>query len=298
MCRAGPAVKAKGGSNRAARVIAWLEKPGETRALPPAFMRRVFLGCGLVLGLSGPGARAQGPSPPQLWFYVSRNLWVEANVAALGQLWARAGAAGYTHVLLADSKFARLGEMDARYFAHLKRAQRAAAGDGLEIAPALFNLGYSNDLLWHEPNLIEGLPVTNALFVVQGGEARLVPDPPVALPDGDFEDLSRWSWKDETVVPDHGIARVSDPAGRNARLVARLAVRPFRQYHIRVRVKTQNFRGTPEVKVLADGRELQFNSLGLRSTQDWQTHHAVFNSLDHAEVAVYFGCWDGRTGTL
>jgi len=296
---AGPAVKAKGGPNRADPVIAKPEKPRETRAMQSPLLRRALLVCGLELGVSGPVVRAQGAAPPrQLWLYAAQNLWVEANVSALEQLLARAGAAGYTHVLLADSKFARLGDMDARYFAHLERVKHAAADHGLEIVPALFNLGYSNDLLWHDPNLIEGLPVTNALFVVQGGEARLVPDPPVAFPDGDFEDLSRWSWKDETVAPDHGTARVSDPAGRNARIVARLAVRPFRQYHIRVRVKTQEFRGTPEVKVLADGRELNFNYLQVKPTQDWQTHHAVFNSLDHAEVAVYFGCWDGRTGTL
>ena len=51
----------------------------------------------------------------------------------------------------------------------------------LEIVPALFNIEYSNNLLWHDPNLAEGLPVKDALFVVSGGEARLVPDPPVSL---------------------------------------------------------------------------------------------------------------------
>lgn len=252
------------------------------------------LGWGAAVGASS----ALGQAPPQLWFYAAQNLWVDANVVALEQLFARAGAAGFTHVLLADSKFARLGDMDARYFANLDRVKRAAMQHRLEIVPALFSLGYSNDLLWHDPNLIEGLPVTNALFVVHGGRARLTPDPPVTLPGGDFADLSRWSWRDDLVELDQGTARVRDPAGRNARIVARLRVRPFRQYHIRVRVKTQDFRGTPEVKVLADNRELQFNPLGVQPTQDWQTHHVVFNSLDHAEVAVYFGCWDGRTGTL
>ncbi len=255
-----------------------------------------WLGLGWAAVAGAISASGQGPS--QLWLYAAQNLWVDANVAALEQLFARAGAAGYTHVLLADSKFARLGDMDARYFANLERVRRAAAQHRLEIVPALFSVGYSNDLLWHDPNLIEGLPVTNALFEVRGGLARLVPDPPVALPDGEFNDLSRWSWKDDLVEPDRGTARVRDPAGRNARIVARLKVRPFRQYHLQVRVKTRDFRGTPEIKVLAGNRELQFNPLGVRPTQDWQTHHVVFNSLDHAEVAVYFGCWDGRSGTL
>lgn len=252
---------------------------------------------GLLPAVAGLAAGAAEPSR-QLWLYVSRNLWVDENVAALEALFERAGRSGYTHVLLADSKFAKLGDMDARYFRNLERVKAAAATHRLEIVPALFSLGYSNDLLWHDPNLIEGLPVTNALFVVRGGEARLEPDPPVSLPGGDFEDLSRWSWKDDGVVADAGTARVSDPAGRNARIVARVAVRPFRQYHVSVRVRTREFRGTPEIKVLAGERVLNFNSLGVKPTQDWQTHHAVFNSLNHSNVAVYFGCWDGRTGTL
>lgn len=259
---------------------------------------QVFL---LLLGLwSGVAGRSAGAAEPsrQLWLYVSRNLWVDENVTALEALFERAGRAGYTHVLLADSKFAKLGDMDARYFRNLDRVRAAAASNRLEIVPALFSLGYSNDLLWHDPNLIEGLPVTNALFVVRGGVARLEPDPPVNLPGGDFEDLSRWSWKDNCVVADAGTARVSDPAGRNARLVARVTVRPFRQYHVSVRVRTRDFRGTPEIKVLAGERVLNFNFLGVKPTQDWQTHHAVFNSLNHSNVAVYFGCWDGRTGTL
>ena len=36
----------------------------------------------------------------------------------------------------------------------------------LQIVPALFAVGYSNDLLWHDPNLIEALPVRESLFVV------------------------------------------------------------------------------------------------------------------------------------
>ncbi|HEY6229345.1 MAG TPA: hypothetical protein VI282_19660, partial [Verrucomicrobiae bacterium] len=52
----------------------------------------------------------------ELWLYCSQNLWVDKNIDNLEQLFARAGKAGYTHVLLADSKFAKLDDMDARYF--------------------------------------------------------------------------------------------------------------------------------------------------------------------------------------
>ena len=232
------------------------------------------------------------------WVYCAQNLWVDKNIDELESLWRRAAAAGYTQVLLSDSKFAKLGDMDGRYFRNVERLKKLAAELGLEIVPALFAIGYSNDLLWHDPNLIEALPVQDALFVVQGGGARLQSDPPVALKGGDFSDPKAWSWKDPVVRFEEGAARVSDPKGALARLVQKLAVRPFRQYHISVRVRTQDFRGTPEIKVLAGKQSLFWNYLGVNPTQGWQTHHAVFNSLTNTEVSVYFGAWDGKTGSL
>jgi hypothetical protein len=242
---------------------------------------------------------AQGASPLQRWVYVSQNLWVDQNIAWLEHLFARAGKAGYTHVLLADSKFGILGDMDARYFRNLERVNQVARENRLEIVPALFPVGYSNDLLWHDPNLIEGLPVTNALFIVRRGGARLEPDPAPLLKGGDMTDLRLWSWKDENMKPDSGAVRVTHPQGNNARLCQKLRLTPFRQYHLSVRVKTEDFRGTPEVKFLApNGQALNYNYLGVKPTQDWNTHRVVFNTLQHAEVNLYLGCWDGRTGSL
>jgi hypothetical protein len=235
---------------------------------------------------------------PELWLYCSRNLWVDKNIDDLESGCSRAAKAGYTHVLLTDSKFAKLDDMDARYFRNVERVKKLAAGLRLEIIPALFPIGYSNDLLWHDPNLIEALPVRAALFVVENGAARLQPDPPVALKGGDFSDLKLWNWKDDSVVADNGAIRVTDPKGANARIVQKLMLRPFRQYHLSVRVRTRDFRGTPEVKVLAGDHTLNFNHLGAKPTQDWTTHHVVFNSLDHTEASLYLGCWGGGTGSL
>jgi hypothetical protein len=36
----------------------------------------------------------------------------------------------------------------------------------------------------------------------------------------------------------------------------------------------------------------------VKRTQDWKEHHAVFNSLDHEEVAVYLGSWGSAKGRL
>ncbi len=278
----------------ALRPAAFALSPGFTQCSNPAMRQRLLLTL-LVLTVLSASAAAERL---QRWLYYPVNLWVDSNITNLEAVLRRATQAGYTHVLMSDSKFCRLGDMDAHYFANVNYVKSLAASLELEIVPAIFPIGYSNDLLFHDPNLIEALPVTNALLVVSNGQARIQAEPAVNLRGGDFSDLSLWAWHDNTVVADNGTARVTDPQGQNARIVQTVQVAPFRQYHISVRVKTQNFLGTPEVKVLANGLALTYNSLGVQHTQDWQVHHVVFNSLRNQSVSIYFGCWDGTTGTL
>lgn len=240
---------------------------------------------------------------PDRLLYTPTNLAVDDNITSLTTLIDRAGKAGYSGILLADSKFARLGDLPEHYFANCRKVMAAAEQQGLEIIPAVFPVGYSNDLLWHDPNLAEALPVRDAVFVVEGGAARCRPDRQPSLPGGDMSNLSKWSWHDEIVTSDGRCATVTDPKGRNARLSQKLTLTPYRQYHVSVRIRTKDFRGTPEIKALVStGKDepasLVFSSLGVKPTQEWRTHHAVFNSLDHTEVTLYFGCWDGSTGAL
>ncbi|MCE9582686.1 MAG: hypothetical protein K8T20_09355, partial [Planctomycetes bacterium] len=232
------------------------------------------------------------------WIYLSTNLLVDKNADDAEALFRRAAKAGYNGVLLSDSKFSRLEDMEKRYFANVERLKKVAAELKLEIVPAVFPIGYSEGLLSRDPDLAEGLPVRDALFVVKDGEARVVADPPVVLKGGDMADLKKWDWHDETVVADNGAARVTDPKGRNARIVQKVKVAPFRQYHISVRVKTDQFKGEPRVAVLAGERSFNYANLGVKPTQDWTEHHVVFNSLEATEVGIYLGAWGADTGSL
>src|SRR5690242_19918894 len=82
----------------------------------------------LLYALLSVTAAAVAQEPPrQLWLYYPANLLPDANLDKLQQTWARAAKAGYTHVLLADSKFSRLPDMDKRYFDHCERVKRIAA---------------------------------------------------------------------------------------------------------------------------------------------------------------------------
>ena len=70
-------------------------------------------------------------------------------------------------MLLGDSKFNRLKEMPAGYFKNVERTEGDREKLDLKLVPAVFSVGYSNDLLWNDPNLAEGLPVKDSLFVVE-----------------------------------------------------------------------------------------------------------------------------------
>ncbi len=236
---------------------------------------------------------AAGAAPLQLWLYCQTNLLPDENVAKLETLWRRAAKAGYAKILLADSKFARLGDLgenQTRYFAHVARLRALAKELHLEIVPAGLPMGYSNDMLWHDPNLAEGLPVRGALFEVRRGEAKLVADPAVKLGD-------RPDWHDDALSL-NGAAATENGHKENARLVWKVKVAPYRAYHVAVDIRTKEYTGTPEIKALADGKSLCFTGLRVAKTQDWKTHHIVFDSLDHKEVSLYLGVWGDATGSL
>src|SRR5436309_9310061 len=201
----------------------------------------------VILALAAPATAAD---KLEKWIYKPTNLLVDKNVDDLDPLFARGHAAGYTHVLLADSKFSRLAELDARYFKNVERVKELAAKHQIEIVPAIFPIGYSNDLLGRDVNLVEALPVKNVPLTVKGGVA-LVDDPAAPAIPGDFSDRKKWTFVDDTVVFENGAARVTD-AKKNARISKVLSVQPWRQYHFSVRIKTQDFRGQPEIKALPE----------------------------------------------
>lgn len=271
-------------------------------------LKLTCLAMSAVCSLAASGVVSAAPPDDRL-VYVATNLLVDANVEKLTTLLARAKKGGYTGVLLADSKFGRLGDLPDRYAANCRKVKASAQATGIEIIPAVFPVGYSNDLLWNDPNLAEALPVRDAEFIVRSGEAVLVPDAGAVLPGGDMSDLKKWSWHDDTVVADAGAARIQDPKGKNARIVQKLTLKPYRQYHVSVRIKAKDFRGTPEIKALTpklgtpnpasdEPSTLIYSQLGAKGTQDWTMHHAILNTLGHTEVNLYFGVWDGGAGTL
>lgn len=230
--------------------------------------------------------------PRELWLYYPTNLQVDANIEKAGEIWSRAVKAGYTHVLLADSKFSRLANVPDRYFKNVEKTKALAAELKLTLVPAVFSVGYSNDILSNDPNLAEGLPVKDQPFVIENGVAEPVKE--IRFP-------AKPAFKDEPITMEGNVAMVNagGKVGGAVRHAYRLKVSPFRCYHVSVQVKTDGYKGHPEIKALAGKRSLQWENLKVKPTQDWKRYDVVFNSLDNADVAVYFGDWSySGVGTM
>lgn len=240
---------------------------------------------------------AHAAEDKERWLYIPANFQVDAEAARVQVLLERAVKVGYTHALLHDSKFSRLATVTSAYRPNTSKIAATAKRVGIELVPAVFPVGYSNDLLFHDPNLAEGLPVKDALFEVKEGAARIVADPPVALPG--TASRSGWDFVDDGIVPDDG-AFLSKEMRQNARMCRKIKVSPFRQYHLSVRIRTEGLSGgQPEIKVLDPaGKSLQWTSLGVKADQPWTVHDVTFNSLNSTEVGVYFGIWGGHRGAV
>jgi hypothetical protein len=253
------------------------------------FSRKILFRLSIVLLASVIPCHAEAP---QLWVYCPTNLLVDANLDKLDALWKRAHAAGYTYALLSDSKLSRLDMLESNtkhYHANIERVKQIAAADQITLVPAVFSIGYSNDLLGHDPNLAEGMPVIDTPFIVHANVATVDPDHAPAL--------GKMTFKDDTVQLDGNTATVNRCEG-NARFVYHLKLEKFRCYHVSVMVKTQDFSGDVRINPLAGNQSLNFANLGQKPTQDWTQLHAVFDTMDNTDVNLYFGIWGGSRGTL
>jgi hypothetical protein len=282
-------------------------------------MRRAF-GLALTLATFAIISHADEPAPrfEQRWVYSMYNLAVPKNVDVVSALIERAAKAGYNGIVLADFKFNRLGQMGPDYFKNVARVKAVADKHGVEIIPTLFPVGYSDGLLIHDPNLAEGLPVKDAPFVVKGREAVLVPDPPVALVNGDLEKADGNRFAGFALQDDPGVVTFADAevhhggarscrfqdfkSGKsgNARLVQNVRVRPHASYRLSAWVKTRDLSpARPHFLAMGkSGKGLTFHEPHLKPTADWSLMEVTFNSLEETQVAVYVGLWGGKSGAF
>lgn len=275
-------------------------------------MRKVFL----LLALIGWGttAFAQGYRDRWVWIF-GWGLNRDEDVAQITAVLEEAAKHGYNGAVLSANLDA-LCKQPPEYFRRLQQVRQTCERLKLEIIPSIFSVGYGGGTLWHDRNLAEGMPVKDALFVVQGNEARHVPDPPVSIVNGGFEDyegnrMKAFGFHDEPGVvsfPDTQVAHSGKASLRfenfraqsagNARVMQEVRVRPYRCYRMSVWVKTEGLRPRSNLRllVLAGDRDLAPRSFDVPETSDWRKLTITFNSLSNEKVLVYVGVWGGQSG--
>lgn len=248
------------------------------------------------------------------WIYLSTNMLVDANVTSAITLINRAATAGYTGIVLTDSKFMRWDILPAKYETNVKQVVAAIRAKNMKVVACVAPVGYSNDMLSRDPNLAAGYPVQNAEFTVTAG--KLVPTGTFPLLNGSFETYTGntptgWAWVDQpgsisfidTAVKYAGNAslRMQNIGGGNGRACQVINVEPYKYYHVSVAIKTDAFAATGSVRVNiigADGYILNHKDVTPAATQDWKVYDVCFNTLNNTRINFYVGCWGGTTGKI
>jgi hypothetical protein len=261
------------------------------------------------------------PEFPIRWFYHSTNIQVGDNVTAAKALWDRAVASRLNGVNLNDSKFSRPTTLPQRYMDSLVQLRDYARDRRLEIIPGVMPIGYSNGLLFHNPNLASGLPVRQQKFVIDADTARLVPWVDVTLPNGGFEQHTGDSFPGYRFIDSPGQLSFADtqvrhsgstsarfenfaqysPQYGNGRVSYWTRVRPFTEYHVSAWVKTEDLQpsSATNISVLSNaGYNLAYNDLSIPATTDWRKIDFTFNSLEADTVGIYWGVWGARSGRI
>lgn len=253
---------------------------------------------------------------PFRWVYVSRNLTDDRHVDEIRAV-ARVAAGHGLNGMVLDAGFDRIDLQPAAWFNRIDQVKQEVRDAGLEIVPTLFSAGYGGSVISHNRNLAEGLPVREALFVVDAFSARLAPDPAVEFVNPGFEEHSgdrapgysfhdrpgEVSFIDGEVFHSGAASLRFENFGNyqygHGRVMQEIAVRPYRQYRVSVWVKAEQLAPASafRVQVLAtDGRALAPWDPKLPATSDWRKLTLGFNSAGYDKVRIYAGVWEGQSG--
>jgi hypothetical protein len=252
---------------------------------------------------------------PDRWVYVSRGL---SDVDAIREIVKTASEHGLNGMVL-SAGLDNLSHRPPEYLNRLTKIKQICEEYKIEIIPLIFSAGYGSSVLNQNLNLAAGLPVKDALFVVNGKEAQLVPDPMVQIINGGFEEADglnfngynfhdkpgQISFVDGEVFKE-GKSSIRfehfgevDPQNGHARVMQEVKVRPYRYYRLTCWAKTEGLRGSFRIQVLtADGRSLAPYDPGIPETTDWRKINMVFNGMEYDLVRIYAGLWGVKAGRL
>src|SRR5712691_6809755 len=214
-------------------------------------IKRCILFCLCVLLFRGVG-HVQTPPSPELWYWHHSYLTTPAAVQSTKTLIDQAAADGYTGVAFWDASFDFLSSPNwpASSVAYLQQGMNYAVSKGMKVLALGAPFGYSNDVLKTNPNWAEGQRIIGARFSVNSSATQLQPiDSFPGVVNGGFES-GKTTWfstgdagvgVDSTVSHSGVSSGVIRNAPANGRFSQLLTLTPWRQYNLRMCVKTQNY---------------------------------------------------------
>lgn len=255
------------------------------------------------------------PDFPIRWLYYPHNHLPDANSAKARDVWKQAADYRFNGVLIGDYKFDFITDMPQKFYDSVSSLADYARSQYLDYVLATMNFGYSNGLLYFNPNFAAGMPVRTQKFVVKDDIARPAGEGINLLPNGGFESSAGDNFQNFVFIDGAGTQSFADKQtkhggaqsirfenfnGANARVCARAVLKPFTQYHVSSYVKTENVSPRPELKVIgAEGRVLTHYNFNIPATTDgWQRVNYTFNTLEADTVNIYWGIWGADKGKI
>ncbi|MBW7995450.1 MAG: hypothetical protein FVQ81_02540 [Candidatus Glassbacteria bacterium] len=244
------------------------------------------------------------------------------NASLTGQVKELAVTAGNNGLngLVLDAYFDRITREAPYSYKFLREMVDACRENGVEFIPAMMGMGYNAPMLNNDKHLLEGLPVTDALFIVRGREARVADDPAVALVNGGFEQGSGGSPAGWKVGSDRAKAEIDSNekyAGKSSLKVTmsaeaeddfvpvvsqEITVAPWRNYRLTLMIKTEGIESRGDVFPILvqgpDGRRLQYYIPPLQATAGWTEARVAFNSREYTSARISVGAPGGGGGTF
>jgi len=260
------------------------------------------------------------PQYPIRWFYYPTNFLVGANVDKAKAIWDTASSNKLNGAYVNDYKFEFISQMPQRYIDSLQSLRKYSEEQYISFIAGCMPFGYSNSIMFSNPNLAAGLPVQGQKFIIEADTARLVPSFDVSLSNPGFEVNNGDNFPGYTYIDRPGVVSFVDKqiskSGNtsirfsnfeqaskplNARVTKRVQVKPFTEFHASAWVKSENLKMSYRFQIIAignTGRTLCFQSLNLPTTSNWTKYDVSFNSLDNDTITVYWGVWGPEAGTF
>lgn len=261
------------------------------------------------------------PDYPIRWVFSQHNLRGDGQLQGLRVIEDTMAFRKLNGIAHGDYKYNVLALQPNYYFDSVRSFKNYSKAANVEIIPQVFGIGWSDGILYNDPNLAEGLEA-HSTYIMEADTGRLVPYPGVTLSNGNFESVRDsqfigWGWYDgpnqyifvDSIEKHSGkysarCTNFTDTAFYgNCRISMTVNCAPNHYYLLSAWIKTQNYAGAqPEIRAANTEKDfisLTFSNLSIPSTTTGWTHvEVVFNTLQYKTVTFYIGEWGARSGTL